>query len=59
MGPFGLPNPNYTHFGAPFVEKWCPKEAPLGSLGSLLPPKGAQEGSGGNFGVIFDDSCLL
>ncbi len=25
MEPFGLPNPNYTHFGAPFVRNWCPK----------------------------------
>ena len=25
MEPFGLPNPNYTHFGAPFMRNWCPK----------------------------------
>ena len=25
MERFGLPNPNYTHFGAPFVRNWCPK----------------------------------
>ncbi len=25
MEPLGLPNPNYTHFGAPLVRNWCPK----------------------------------
>ncbi len=25
MEPFGLPNPNYTHFGAPFGRNWGPK----------------------------------
>ena len=25
MEPFGLPDPNYTHFGAPFVRNWCKK----------------------------------
>ncbi len=25
MEPFGLPNPNYTHFGLPFGRNWGPK----------------------------------
>ncbi len=26
MEPFGLPNPNYTHFGPPFLRNWCQKK---------------------------------
>ncbi len=39
MQRFALPNPNYTHFGAPFVRKWCPKSCIEKRLApqSLLP----------------------
>ncbi len=26
MEPFGLPNPHYTNFGAPWARNWCPQK---------------------------------
>ena len=39
MEPFGLPNLNYTHFGAPFVRNWCPKSCIEKGLQNKVTPR--------------------
>ncbi len=48
MERFGLPNPNYTHFGPPFVRNWCQKsciEKRLQNLGGRGAARSSSNGA--------------